>query len=73
MISDKYGLCVLILIKKLAKRGVDFVSLQKILALDKEKFLFRLFSLHRIIAYQIWQKEIERPATVVVCRLLHCV
>jgi len=68
-----YGAFLLILIKILAKRGVDFVSLQKILALDKEKFLFRLFSLHRIIAYQIWQKEIERPATVVVCRLLHCV
>lgn len=68
-----YGAPLLILIKILAKRGLDFVSLQKILALDKEKFLFRLFSLHRIIAYQIWQKEIERPATVVVCRLLHCV
>ena len=68
-----YGASLLILIKILAKRGLDFVSLQKIPALDKEKFLFLLFSLHRIIAYQIWQKEIERPATVVVCRLLHCV
>jgi hypothetical protein len=68
-----YGASLLILIKILAKRGLDFVSLQKILAFDKEKYLFRLFSLHRIIAYQIWQKEIERPATVVVCRLLHCV
>ena len=69
----KCGASLLILIKILAKRGLDFVSLQKILAFDKEKYLFRLFSLHRIIAYQIWQKEIERPATVVVCRLLHCV
>lgn len=69
----KCGASLLILIKILAKRGLDFVSLQKILALDKENYLFRLFSLHRIIAYQIWQKEIERPATVVVCRLLHCV
>ena len=32
-----YGGSLLILIKILAKRGLDFVSLQKILALDKEK------------------------------------
>lgn len=35
MISDKCVTYLLILIKKLAKRGADFVSLQKILALDK--------------------------------------